>query len=159
MHRHHGRGWRPARRARGTGAPADAPPFDVAGADVVLVGYFPAGQRDFAALMDAAAAGLADRGARVVARAVQRRGVSHGGARKTSLPFSSRTLLSRGKVHEVAEVRERTGADAVVFLNGLTGHQRLSLTGIFGCPVVGLAEIPASVRTDRVRGRARAPRP
>ncbi|MFJ7125882.1 hypothetical protein [Streptomyces sp. NPDC098101] len=145
MHRHHGRGRRPARRAGGTGAAADVPPFDVVGADVVLVGYFSARQRDFAALMDAAAAGLAARGARVVARAVQRRGVSHGGARKMSLPFSSRTLLSGGKVHEVAEIRERAEADAVVFLNRLTAHQRLSLRGLFGCPVVGLAEIPPPV--------------
>ncbi|MFC8587696.1 hypothetical protein ACFUGD_24550 [Streptomyces sp. NPDC057217] len=111
----------------------------------MLVGYFPAGRRVFAALMDAAADDPTARGARVVARAVQRRGVSRGGVRKTSLPLSPRTLLGAGKVREVAEVRERTGADAVVFLNGLTGHQRLSLTGLFGCPVVGLAEIPPSV--------------
>ncbi|MFJ4341850.1 hypothetical protein [Streptomyces sp. NPDC088915] len=145
MHRHHGRGRRPARRVRGTGGPADVPPFHVAGADVVLVGYFSARQRDFAALMDTAAAELAARGARVVARAVQRRGVSHGGARKMCLPFSSRTLLSGGKVREVAEARERTDADAVVFLQALTEHQRRSLSGLFGCPVVGLAEIPSSV--------------
>ncbi len=111
----------------------------------MLVGYFSARQRDFAALMDAAAAELAARGARVVARAVQRRGVSRGGARKMSLPFSSRTLLSGGKAHEVAEARERTGADAVVFLNALTGHQRHALTGLFGCPVVSLAETPPPV--------------
>ncbi|MFE5729701.1 hypothetical protein ACFQ7A_02140 [Streptomyces sp. NPDC056528] len=123
----------------------DLPPFGVAGADVVLVGYFSAGQRDFAALMDAAAAELAARGARVVARAVQRRGVSHGGARKMSLPFSSRTLLSGGKVQEVAEVCERTGADVVAFLNPLTAHQKGSLTGLFGCPVVSLAENPPPV--------------
>ncbi|MGW9436662.1 HflX-like GTP-binding protein [Streptomyces sp. NPDC055607] len=145
MHRQHGRGRRPARRARGTGGPADVPPFDVTGSDVVLVGYFSARQRDFAALMDAAAAELAARGARVVARAVQRRGVSHGGARKTSLPFSSRTLLSGGKAREVVEARERTDADAVVFLNALTGHQRHVLTGLFRCPVVSLAETPPPV--------------
>ncbi|MFJ4871955.1 hypothetical protein [Streptomyces sp. NPDC088757] len=145
MHRHHGRGRRPARRVRRTDVPAGDPSFVAPGADVVLVGYFSAGQRDFAALMDAAAAELAARGARIAARAVQRRGVSHGGARKTTLPFSSRTLLSGGKVREVAEARERTGADAVVFLNALTEHQRRSLTGLFGCPVVSLAETLPSV--------------
>ncbi|MFJ3502648.1 hypothetical protein [Streptomyces sp. NPDC090135] len=145
MQRHRRRDRRPAPRGRGAGAPPAAAPFAVAGADVVLVGYFSARQRDFAALMDAAAAGLADRGARVVARAVQRRGVSRGGAAKTALPLSPRTLLSGGKVREVAEVRERTGAGAVVFLNPLTPRQRDVLTGCLGCPVVSLAAAPPQV--------------
>ncbi|KOX19996.1 hypothetical protein ADL06_28080 [Streptomyces sp. NRRL F-6491] len=96
--------------------------------------------------MDAAAADLTARGARVVARAVQRRGVSRGGAAKTALPLSPRTLLSGGKVREVAEVRERTGASAVVFLNPLTERQRYALAERFGCPAVGLAEVLAPVR-------------
>ncbi|MGJ7420123.1 hypothetical protein AB9128_30215 [Streptomyces cinereoruber] len=112
----------------------------------MLVGYSPAGQRDFAALMDAAAAELAARGARVVARAVRRRGVSRGGVAKTALPLSPRTLLSGGKVREVAEIRERTGADAVVLLNPLTERQRHALAECFGCPAVGLAEVLAPVR-------------
>ncbi|MFE5514866.1 hypothetical protein ACFQ9J_30480 [Streptomyces sp. NPDC056529] len=138
MQRHRRRDRRPTRRGRGAGAPPAAAPFAVAGADVVLVGYF-------AALMDAAAAGLADRGARVVARAVQRRGVSRGGVAKTALPLSPRTLLSGGKIREVAEVHERTGADAVVFLNPLTPRQRDVLTGCLGCPVASLATAPPQV--------------
>ncbi|MFZ4300792.1 hypothetical protein ACOZE3_23125 [Streptomyces cinereoruber] len=145
MHRHRGRDRRPTARRRTAGGPPLGRPFAVAGAGVVLVGYFPAGQRDFAALMDAAAAGLTARGARVVARAVQRRGVSRGGTAKTALPLSPRTLLSAGKVREVAEVRERTGADAVVFLNPLTPRQHDILADCLGCPVVSLAAAPPQV--------------
>lgn len=113
------------------------------GADVLVVGYFSAKEKDFAALMDAAAAELTARGARVVGRIVQRRGVSAGGARKMTLPYSSRTLLSAGKVREVAEARERAGADAVVFVAPLTAHQREVLAELFACPVVGLGEAVA----------------
>ncbi|MES9810274.1 hypothetical protein [Streptomyces sp. CS081A] len=145
MHRHRGRDRRPAPRRRTTGGPRPGRPFAVAGADVVLVGYFPAGQRDFATLMDAAAADLTARGARVVARAVQRRGVSRGEVRKTGLPLSPRTLLGAGKVREVAEVRERAGAGAVVFLNPLTPRQHGILADCLGCPVVSPAAAPPQV--------------
>lgn len=107
------------------------------------MGYFSARQKDFAVRMDAAAAGLSAHGARVVGRVVQRRGVSDGGARKMTLPYSSRTLLSSGKTREVAALCEDSGADAVIFLNALTEHQRRVLTEAFGCPAVSLAEAPA----------------
>ncbi|MFD3891223.1 hypothetical protein [Streptomyces sp. enrichment culture] len=74
----------------------------------------------------------------------QRRGVSDGGVRKMSLPFSSRTLLRQGKVREVAHAADRTDADAVVFTNSLTEHQRLSLTALLGRPAVGLADLLGS---------------
>lgn len=105
----------------------------------MLVGYFSAKQKDFAVRMDTAAVDLTARGAQVVGRVVQRRGVSDGGARKMALPYSSRTLLSSGKAREVAALREETGADAVVFLNALTEHQRRVLTEAFGCPAVSLS--------------------
>lgn len=116
----------------------------VAGADVVLVGYFSAKQKDFAALMDSAAAEMTARGARVVGRIIQRRGVSGGGVKKMALPYSSRTLLSQGKAREVAEACARTDADAAVFLTPLTSlteHQGQVLARLFGCPVVGLGEV------------------
>ncbi|MEU0642848.1 hypothetical protein [Streptomyces umbrinus] len=145
MHQHRRRDRRPSarRRPRPAGTSASPPRPDLAGADVLLVGYFSARQKDFAVRMDAAAAGLSAHGARVVARVVQRRGVSDGGARKMTLPYSSRTLLSSGKTREVAALREETGAAAVIFLNALTEHQRRVLTEAFGCPAVSLAEAPA----------------
>ncbi|MFI0242303.1 hypothetical protein [Streptomyces sp. NPDC016845] len=113
-------------------------------AGVVLVGYFSGKQKDFAALMDTAAQQATKHGMRVVGRIVQRRGVSDGGARKMSLPYSSRTLLSYGKVREVAALCEQTKADAALFLPTLTERQRRVLTGMLGCPAVSLADVPVA---------------
>lgn len=121
--------------------------MEVAGAEVVIVGYFSAKEKDFVGLMDEAAAELTERGARVVGRIVQRRGVSNGGVKKMTLPYSSRTLLSSGKVREVAAVCEGTDADVVVFVASLTKRQQQVLTGIFDCPVVDLSEALRSVRS------------
>ncbi|MET7362443.1 hypothetical protein ABZS76_29000 [Streptomyces sp. NPDC005562] len=112
-----------------------------AGADVVLVGFFSAKQKDFEALMTSAAAGLAARGARIVGQMVQRRGVSDGGAQKMGLPYSSRTLLSYGKVREVAQACEQADADVVVFLTTLTERQQRALTAMLGSPAVSLGDI------------------
>jgi 50S ribosomal subunit-associated GTPase HflX len=112
----------------------------VDGADVVIVGYFSGKQKDVAALMDTAAQEMSRGGARVVGRIVQRRGVSDGGAEQMALPYSSRTLLSYGKVREAAALCEETNADAAVFLAPLTERQRHALTGMLGCPAVSLAD-------------------
>jgi 50S ribosomal subunit-associated GTPase HflX len=135
-----GRDRRPARRRQAAGARPNAPIRSLAGADIVVVGYFSAKQKDYAALMDAAAAEVTARGARVVGRLVQRRSVSNGGVKKLSQPYSSRTLLSSGKVREVAALCERSEADTAVFLTPLTEHQRRVLTEILGCPAVSLGE-------------------
>jgi 50S ribosomal subunit-associated GTPase HflX len=111
----------------------------------VLVGYFSAKQKDYATLMDSGADALSVVGVRVVDRFVQRRGVSHGGVKKMTVPYSSRTLVSSGKVREIAAACETTGADAVIFLDDLTDHQRRTLSGIFGCPVAGISEFPPAV--------------
>ncbi len=110
----------------------------------MIVGYFSGKQKDWAELMDAAARKLGERGARVVGRIVQRRGVSAGGAKKMALPYSSRTLLTYGKAREAAALCERTNADAAVFVGSLTQRQRRVLTGMLGCAVVSLAEALAS---------------
>jgi 50S ribosomal subunit-associated GTPase HflX len=109
-------------------------------ADVVLVGYFSGKQKDFAALLDTAAQQATKHGVRVVGRIVQRRGVSDGGAGKMALPYSSRTLLSYGKVREVAALCEQTNADAALFLSTLTERQRRVLTRMLGCPAVSLSD-------------------
>ncbi|MFG1665033.1 hypothetical protein [Streptomyces sp. Y7] len=118
--------------------------FTAAGADVLLVGYFSAKQKDFEALMASAAAELAARGVRVVDQKVQRRGVSDGGARKMGLPYSSRTLLSYGKVREVAEACDQADADAVIFVALLTERQRRVLTAMLDRPAVSLSDILAA---------------
>ncbi|MFB9511556.1 hypothetical protein ACFFS2_40955 [Streptomyces aurantiacus] len=144
MHQNPRRGRRERRaggRPRIDGAVPAGTGFVLAGADVLVAGYFSAKQKDFAALMDAAATALTARGARVVGLIVQRRGVSNGGAGKMGLPYSSRTLMSYGKVREVAALCERSGADAVVFLNDLTPRQYVALSRSFGCPAVSFAGI------------------
>ncbi|MFF4449460.1 hypothetical protein [Streptomyces sp. NPDC001502] len=104
------------------------------GADVVLVGYFSAKQKDFDTLMSSAATEPAARGARVAVQIVQRRGVSDGGVRKMTLPYSSRTLLSYGKVREVAQACDQANADAVVFVATLAERRRRTLTAVLGPP-------------------------
>lgn len=141
MYRFRGRARRPARRGGAGPAGRRVVPVGVTGADVVLVGQFSAKEKNFVALMDAAAAELTARGARVVGRITQRRGVSDGGVRKMNLPYSSRTLLSSGKALEVAALCEETDADLVVFVTSLTDRQQNVLTGIFDRPATSLTEI------------------
>jgi 50S ribosomal subunit-associated GTPase HflX len=114
------------------GRPGDV----VVGVDVVLVGLFSAKDKDVEAKLDLLAASVEALGGRVVGRYVQRRGVSHGGARKMAWPLSRRTLLSPGKVREVAEACRSGRVAAAVFLNPLTEHQRAVLGDLFDCPVV-----------------------
>ncbi|MET9677326.1 hypothetical protein ABZY68_30180 [Streptomyces sp. NPDC006482] len=144
MHQLRGRDRRPARRAAPASAGRGASPVELAGTRVVLVGYFSAKEKRFGALMDAAAAALTARGARVEGRIVQRRGVSHGGVAKMTWPFSSRTLLGSGKVREVAAACEAVEADAAVFVASLTEHQQCVLTELLGCRAVTLSEALAA---------------
>src|SRR4051812_32808069 len=135
MHQARRRDRRPGRRSGlvRTRYQGQAPVWVVKGADVVIVGYFSGKQKNFTMLMDSAAQEMATRGARVVGRIAQRRGVSDGGVEKMALPYSSRTLLSYGKIREAAEFCEQTDADAAVFLWPLTGRQRHVLTEVLGC--------------------------
>lgn len=110
-------------------------------ADVLLVGLFSAKQRDHAAVMDELAAVAGALGARVVGRFVQRRGVSDGGVAKMGQPYSSRTLVSAGKVREIAAARKEHGASAVIFANPLTDHQRKVLTEILDCAVISRTDL------------------
>ncbi|MET8893883.1 hypothetical protein [Streptomyces albogriseolus] len=134
--------------------PAPLPPYrlPVAGADVVLVGFFSAKQRDFETVMASAAAQLTAHGARVVTRIVQRRGVSDGGVRNMSLPYSSRTLLSYGKIREVAHAADQADAGAVFFTTPLTERQQRTLTGLLGCPAVSLCDLLRSARSPASQG-------
>ncbi|MFE1552951.1 hypothetical protein [Streptomyces sp. NPDC058718] len=145
MHQPRGRDRRPARRAGSVPAGRPAAPVAVSGARVVTVGYFSAKEKNPVALMDAADTELTARGARIVGRIVQRRGVSAGGVGKMALPYSSRTLLSRGKVRELAEACEATDADLVVFVAALTEHQQRVLTGVLGRPAVCLSAVLTAV--------------
>lgn len=108
----------------------------LAGADVVLVGLFSAKDKESGAKLDLLAASVEAHGGRVVSRHVQRRGVSHGGAAKMTVPFSRRTLLSPGKAREIAQACRAAEVGVAVFVNPLTKHQRVVLGDMFGCIVI-----------------------
>lgn len=111
------------------------------GADVVLVGLFSANEKHYEVRLDELAAVAEARGSRVVARFVQRRGASDrwherpGGAARMSQPFSRRTLLTHGKIREIAEACRAADIDAAIFVNPLTPVQRTVLADLLGCPI------------------------
>jgi 50S ribosomal subunit-associated GTPase HflX len=107
----------------------------------MLAGLFSAKDKTVVARLDLLAAAVEAHGGHVVGRHVQRRGVSHGGAAKMSMPYSRRTLLSRGKAHDLAQACRAAGIDVVIFANPLTRHQRLILTDMFGCRVISGEDI------------------
>ncbi|GAA2145336.1 HflX-like GTP-binding protein [Actinomadura napierensis] len=98
-------------------------------------------------------------GGRVVEQFVQRRGVSGnkkgrapGGKANMDRPYSSRTLMSTGKVDEIAAVRVETDAKAVVFANELTTRQRAVLAELLGCPVFSHGDLCTPKTTDLPNG-------
>ncbi|GIE78524.1 hypothetical protein Aph02nite_44740 [Actinoplanes philippinensis] len=123
------------RQYRDLGDPLD-------GADVVLIGLFSAKDKQYEATLDEFAALVEGRGGRVVARYVQRRGASDrwkqrpGGSRRMSQPFSRRTLLTHGKLREIAQACREANIDAAVFVNVLTQRQRSVLSEILGCLIL-----------------------
>ncbi|MEV0613534.1 hypothetical protein AB0I81_09435 [Nonomuraea sp. NPDC050404] len=124
----------------------------VVDADVLIAGLFSAKRKDHADVLDDLAAEIAALGGRVVQRFVQRRGVSGGkkgrapgGKANMDRPYSTRTLMSTGKVHEIANARTETRAAAVVFVNELTARQRTVLTGILGCPALSRSDLQRSL--------------
>jgi hypothetical protein len=140
----------PARRDQGSGDARRSNLRVISGADVVLVGFFSARQKDYATQMDDAAGRVASLGGRVVARLVQRRGVSDGGVAVMSRPLSRKTVVSEGKAREVAAACDAHGAAAVVFLNPLSLRQEQTLAELFGRPVVSICE--ADITTPQAPG-------
>jgi 50S ribosomal subunit-associated GTPase HflX len=112
------------------------------GADVVLIGLFSAKEKQYEAKLDEFAALVEARGGRVVARYVQRRGASDrwkqrpGGSLRMSQPFSRRTLLTHGKLREIAQACREANIDAAVFVNALTHRQQGVLAEILDCLIL-----------------------
>ena len=138
------RGRLPDRRDRVPGDALSGGLRVISGADVVLADLFSARHKDYAETMDDAAGRVESLGGRVVARLVQRRGVSHGGVAAMSLPFLRRTLVSEGKAREIATACDTHGAAVVVFVNSLTPHQEQTLAALFGRPVASLSGVPGT---------------
>lgn len=111
------------------------------GADVLIAGLFSAKQKDYEAIMDTTAALVTAAGARVVGRVTQRRGVSDGGVALMGRPLSRQTLLRAGKIREIAKSCQDDQINAVVLVNAITEHQRLTLEERFGCTVLSRTEL------------------
>lgn len=117
------------------------------GADVVLIGLFSAKDKHYDVRLNELAALAEARGSHVVGRYVQRRGASDrwrerpGGAARMSQPFSRRTLLTYGKLREIAEACREADIGAAIFANTLTDLQRTVLTTTLGCPVFSAADL------------------
>ncbi|WP_344449026.1 hypothetical protein [Actinocorallia aurantiaca] len=118
---------------------------------VVVAGLFSAKLKDYDEVMDQLAAEVTGLGGNVVGRFVQRRGISEhrkgrssGGKANMDRPCSSQTLMTTGKVREIAAAVAETDASAVVFANELTERQRRALTRSLGCPVFGKKGLPVS---------------
>ncbi|MEV4121635.1 hypothetical protein [Micromonospora sp. NPDC049645] len=122
------------------------------GADVVLVGLFSAKEKKYDVRLDELAALAKARGSRVVGRYVQRRGASDrwkqrpGGAARMSMPFSRRTLLTHGKIREIAEACRNADIDAAIFVNTLSHVQRTVLADVLGCLVFSGDDLTAHGR-------------
>ncbi len=118
-------------------------------ANVVLVGLFSANEMQYEVRLDELAVLAEARGSRVVGRYFQRRGASDrwnerpGGADRMSRPFSRRTLLTNGKIREIAEACRKSDVDAVIFVNTLTHVQRTVLADILGCLVFNSDDLAA----------------
>jgi hypothetical protein len=96
--------------------------------------------------MDELEAEVTKLGGVVAARFVQRRGISGkghspGGRASMDQPYSERTLMSTGKIEEIAEACAHARATAVIFYNELTERQRRCLTAIFGRTVFSLQDL------------------
>lgn len=144
-------------KSAGQSAGQNAGPDRLAGTGILIAGLFSAKQRDHEAVMTATAALATARGAHVVGRVVQRRGVSHGGVAVMDRPFSRQTLFGAGKVGEIAELCRNDRIGAVVLVNTLTDRQRRNLEARFGCPVLSRAELeqPTAPRPQEDRASTR----
>lgn len=143
----------PRDRGAQVGHALEHPREVIAKANVVIAGLFSAKRKDHADLMDGLEAEVTNLGGLVSARVVQRRGISGnkkghapGGKENMDKPYSARTLMSTGKVREIAEACTQARAEAVIFYNELTDRQRTVLAGIFGCAVFSLQQLSQSAQ-------------
>ena len=114
--------------------------INLTGARCVVAGVISVKDKEAPARLDELEAELRRSGAIVVARVVQRRGVSrarnHARAKNTQAVMSVATVLGSGKARELVEVVAEHRADTVVFLNPLRKSQADRLASLTGCRVL-----------------------
>ncbi|MFT5686626.1 MAG: 50S ribosomal subunit-associated GTPase HflX, partial [Myxococcota bacterium] len=101
----------------------------------IVAGLFSAKQPQPEALLSQLADALEARGAVIVGRVFQRRGVSRGGAAKMNQPLSWRTVFGPGKTREIVALCQETDADCLVTCNILIDKQRKTLSELTGVEV------------------------
>ena len=111
------------------------PASQLAGQRVIVAGLFSANLAQYEWFMNELTRTVESHGGLVVAMFVQRRGASDGGVRRMHDPYSRRTLMTMGKIREMAAAREALKATAVVFHNPVTEQQRAVLSRLLDCPV------------------------
>ncbi len=111
---------------------------ELAGQRVIVAGLFSANVAQYEWFMNELTHTVESHRALVVAMFVQRRGASNGGVRRMHDPYSRRTLMTMGKIREIAAAREALEATAVVFHNPVTEQQRAVLSRLLGCSVLGM---------------------
>ncbi|WP_040478520.1 hypothetical protein [Longispora albida] len=115
---------------------------------MLIAGLFSAKVKEPWLALDDLAALVESMGGTVAGRFLQRRGISGGrrgdapgGRANLDQPYSSRTLMSHGKIREIAAAQAHTQAVAVVFCNDVTDRQRRALEQLIGCPVLSRAAL------------------
>ncbi len=89
---------------------------------------------------------LVSRGDQVVARVIQRRGVSRsknpGGSKLMDQPITQRTLFGPGKTQELAAMAKSTEASDLLIFNSITASQRRSLAELTGAEIHSFSDDP-----------------
>jgi 50S ribosomal subunit-associated GTPase HflX len=123
-------------------------------AKVIVAGLFSAKVEDYERQLHELSAVIRAHGAEVAATFVQRRGVSDGGVAAMDKPYSRRTLMTAGKVDEIAAACRALNVHAVIFVNDLTAHQRETLAEACDCPVLSATDLaPAPVDPSETSSR------
>ena len=114
----------------------------LAGRKILLAALLSAKVKEPEAEMAAHAASIVSKGGIVVGSVLQRRGVSRskqpGRSRRMDRPMDPATYFGTGKVQEIAELRQATGAELVVICAKLSPSQFANLERIIDCPVLDM---------------------
>jgi len=112
----------------------------IKGKRCLLVGLFSMKEDGIDTKINDVTALVEEKGALVVGRLIQRRGVSRskkpGGSKNMNMPMSAATFIGQGKAKELEALVISENAEIVVFLNILSGTQKRNLSEQTGCKIL-----------------------
>lgn len=94
---------------------------------MIVAGLFSAKEAEPQSLLRILSDQVEIEGGKVIGTVLQRKGVSHGGARHMGTAISPATHLGTGKAKELAALSKKEGADLILFWNELSGTQTRNL--------------------------------